>query len=643
MQLKWLRRLPLAALLMAAPLHAYVTSAVLEFSADDKAGFFLNGSPILKKSDFCPNFFECLSTSDGTLPMELFDPDHDNLLAIEDYDVEGGHMCISYRFTVHISDGDPIVIWSDPSPSTKFLHLAKEQPDPEGWTERNFDDSSWQPAVAASELKFPFYAYQSLPDSAFGTFLGGGVVPHLSHQFSMLCNTADHNLFRAHFKFPNHQGKITAVVNPATGVKGQKLSVQLFPGPDSAEFSQFNTLAWLPQGLEPVGVSPGYKWAPNLRRLSWSFNRSDLKVGYSHMYAQRVVSAGGWSAPEKVLGPFKAGKGRRKLNTPSAIWDDGARFTSHNAGWFKLAPHGVDLSQGRPKILGVIFRSQMRLGGRDTQTQTEADAVLFNYSVDGSTRGALKDDVEVSRMSNDDNWFDGYYDATEDRPWTWEDLDNLSVKYEAIARGTVDQNLPAGVQAIVKYYTPKAAAPYFYALVTEPKCTHLTINSALFRIGSAGAVPADPVDVPVNQALCAPTPVPTATETPVPIAVMVIPTPQPTNMPTAGIESGLNQFHIENLAASPEPFNYAGTFISFNVKKDVDVTINVYSAETGHVVRQIKAGSFRAGDNNQVFFNAKDTEGHTLSPGAYTFELVAEKNGHKEQRNAVFHAVRKGH
>jgi len=207
MQLKWLRRLPLAALLMAAPLHAYVTSAVLEFSADDKAGFFLNGSPILKKSDFCPNFFECLSTSDGTLPMELFDPDHDNLLAIEDYDVEGGHMCISYRFTVHISDGDPIVIWSDPSPSTKFLHLAKEQPDPEGWTERNFDDSSWQPAVAASELKFPFYAYQSLPDSAFGTFLGGGVVPHLSHQFSMLCNTADHNLFRAHFKFPTTRAR----------------------------------------------------------------------------------------------------------------------------------------------------------------------------------------------------------------------------------------------------------------------------------------------------------------------------------------------------------------------------------------------------------------------------------------------------
>ena len=284
----------------------------------------------------------------------------------------------------------------------------------------------------------------------------------------------------------------------------------------------------------------------------------------------------------------------------------------------------------------------MRLGGRDTSTQTEADAILFNYSVDGSTRGALKDDVEVSRMSNNDNWFDGYYDATEDRAWTWEDLDKLAVKYEAIARGTVDQNLLSGIQVIVKYYTPADAAPYFWAQITEPTCTHLSVNAAMFRIGSS-VVAADPVDVPVNQALCAPTPVPTATETPVPIAVMVIPTPQPTNMPTADMSSGLNQFHIENLAASPEPFNYAGTFISFSIKKDVNISINVYSAETGHVVRQIKAGSFRAGDNNQVFFNAKDLNGNTLSPGAYMFEVVAELNGHKEQRNAIFHFVRKGH
>jgi hypothetical protein len=122
---------------------------------------------------------------------------------------------------------------------------------------------------------------------------------------------------------------------------------------------------------------------------------------------------------------------------------------------------------------------------------------------------------------------------------------------------------------------------------------------------------------------------------------MVIPTPQPTRAPGMDMNN-LTLFHLSDLAASPEPFYYAGVFISFSVRHDVDVTINIYSAETGHVVRQIKAGSFRAGDNNQVFFNAKDMDGHVLSPGAYTFELVAENKGHKEQVNAIFHFARKG-
>jgi len=625
----------------ASPLRAYVTSAIMEYSADDKAGFFLNGSPILKKSDFCPLDFDVLSTSDGTLPMELFDPYHDNLLAVEDYDIEGDHMNISYRFTIHLSDGDPIVIWSDPAQS-KFIHLGKDEPDPDGWSLPNYDDSKWQRAVAATEIKFNYFAFASLPDSAFGGLFGlGAYVPRLSHQFNMKCATGDHNLLRSHFRFPNHQAKIQALANPASGVSGQKLAVRLVPGPDSAEFSQFNILAWLPKGLEPASVSPGGKWVPTLRRLSWSFDRRDLKVGYARMVAQSVISYSGWRSIEKVLGPFKEGKGKRQLNTPSTIYNDGAVFTSNHPAWFKMAPHGVDLSQGRPQILGVLFRSQLRVGGQDTATNTEADAVLLNYAVDGQTHPALKDDVEISHMASHDYWFDGYYDATEDRHWTWEELQNLSVRINCRARGATDNNLMAGLVCIVKYYTPLAASPYFFATVTEPKCTTLQLNAAVFRVGSA-AVSSDPVDVPVNQALCAPTPVPTATETPVPIAVMVIPTPQPTNMPTADIGSGMNVFHIENLAASPEPFNYAGTFISFSVAKDVDVTINVYSAETGHVVRQIKAGSFRPGANNQVFFNAKDGENKTLNTGAYTFELVAEKNGHKEQRNAVFHFVKKG-
>src|SRR5579864_536189 len=108
------RALKLSALVLAALVgsaRAYVTSAILEYSCDDQGGFFLNGSPILQRSDYAPFDFKVLSTSDGTLPMELFNAYGDNVFGVEDYDTEGYRMSMSYRFTVHQSDGDPIVIW----------------------------------------------------------------------------------------------------------------------------------------------------------------------------------------------------------------------------------------------------------------------------------------------------------------------------------------------------------------------------------------------------------------------------------------------------------------------------------------------------------------------------------------------------
>jgi hypothetical protein len=457
----------------------------------------------------------------------------------------------------------------------------------------------------------------------------------------MNCNTQDHDLYRSHFKFPDHPAKVTAIVNPPNAVAGQQVAVRLIPGPDSAEFSQFNVLAWLPQGLELVNQSQGGQYDAKLRRLAWNFGSRDLDVRYATLPAQSIISASGWQGPEKLLGPPKAGKGWRQLNTPDSIWNDGAVVTDHHPGWFKLAPHNVDLSRWKPIILGVIFHSQMRLGGKDTSTVTEADSVRFNYSVDGSTREALKDDIEVSRMSNGDYWFDGYYDASEDRKWTWDDVSRLAVKFDVRARGSVDKNLISSVEAVVKYYTPAKASPYFFAKVTDPRCETLKVFAGAFRTGSP-LLSSDPVDLAVNQSLCAPTPVPTPTYTPIPKEQMRIPTPEPTK--DAGkVMVGMNQFQLGCLSAAPEPFNFAGTFISFCVKKDVDVTLNVYSADDGKLVRQMKAGAFRPGDNNQIFYNAMDDNGKLLHDGAYVIELVAEKDGHKETRNSTVHFSKAKH
>jgi hypothetical protein len=484
--------------------------------------------------------------------------------------------------------------------------------------------------VAATELTGAYDVLSGLKDPAFAGFLGTGFVPRLSHNFNMKCNTADHNLYRTHFRFPAKQSKILTLIQPTEGRAGQKVAVRMIPGPDTAEFSQFNVLAWLPAGLDFVSASEGSKYDPALRRLAWSFGKKNLDVGYAVMSAQSVISAANWGSVEKALGPFKEGKGRKQLNTPAAIFNDGASFTSGHPGWFKMSPHGVNLTQWKPQILGVIFHTQTRLGGKDMGTTREADAVLFNYSVDGSTRGALRHDVEVSRITTSDYWFDGYYDATEDRKWTWDDIGNLAVMYEAQARGNVDKNLMSAMSVTVKYFTPAKAAPYFYASVSDPRCDTLKVNAAVFRVGSK-TLAADATDLPVNTQLCVvPTSTPAPTSTPIPVNVVSIPTPQPTNVPLPQ-----NHFRLCCLNVNPQPFNYAGTFVSFSVKKDVDVTLNIYSSATGKVVRQMKAGHFRAGDN-QVFFNAVDDAGKILIPGDYLFEVEAENGGIKETVNATF-------
>jgi hypothetical protein len=119
---------------------------------------------------------------------------------------------------------------------------------------------------------------------------------------------------------------------------------------------------------------------------------------------------------------------------------------------------------------------------------------------------------------------------------------------------------------------------------------------------------------------------------------MVAPTPEPTQV--GKDMRGENRFGLGCLEVNPNPVNYAGTFIQFCTAKDVDVSLNVYSASTRKVVRVMKGGSFRPG-NNQLFFNALDDDGKGLKPGSYIFELIGEKDGYREMRNGSFEFVRK--
>ncbi len=636
--------LALALSLSATRGHTFVTSAILEFSSDDQLGFYLNGNTLLQVSVFEPFSFQALSTADGTLPLEMFDTDGDNLLACRNTNGGGESMGAAYRLTVHHSDGDPVVIWSVPE-QAKMLHVIRPAREPEGWNQINFNDSAWRPATLGFSAGI-WAIWPQLSDASFGNFLGlNGYVPFMSHNKDGMANSSDVNIFRSHFRFPVKPAKVVAIVQPSSGRVGQNIAIRLVPGPDSANFSQFNLLAWLPKGLDFVSASPGGTYDPATRRVSWSSGAKALGVHYLKLPAVRVDSASGWTAPQLALGPLKPELGNRiQINVTDAVFNRGTSFGAKRPGWFSLQTPAPE--PGTPKILGVIFRTQLRSSASkvnvtDSDSRKEIDPVFFNYSVDGRLKGALKKDVEVSRNTNSGEWYDGYYDASEDRAWTWADVQNVKVKIESSVRGNQERILMAGTQMIVRVYQPAAVSNYCYVKVTEPRCATLEIKAGLFRAG-AKLVTSDAVEFPINQQACAPTPVPTPTMAPPPPR---LPTPEPTLAPQVTpkpkIDPGTGrpgeiQLGLGCLSANPEPFNFAGTFINFCLKQDADVTINIYNAKTGALVRGFKAGNFRGGDS-QVFYNAMDDKQRPLLPGEYVYELVAEKKGVRESRNSLFH------
>jgi hypothetical protein len=612
------------------PLPAYVKSAILEYSCDDQAAFWLNGKQVMARSDYNFADYAVLSTSDGTLPLDVFNMNGDNLLAVENFDTEAGHMGISYRLTVHHSSGDPVVIWSEPG-NTRFLHLKATEKDPEGWAKPDFDDGGWGQATEGSIGDFSdWFKWYCLTDPAFG-FLGVGCVPFLAHMPSARASARDHNLMRSHFKFPNTPAKVQILSSAPSAARGQKVSFRLVPGPDAAYEKDFQLFARVPKGMKVESVSKGGYFDPKSAAIFWNFSSADPQ--FVTLNARTVISAGGWARPEKVLGPPKPGKVRRQLNTPQVIFDDGAKFVPSKPGWFAMdAPPAPPAGS---KIVGVIFHSQIRLEGVDTVKVDETNPILFNYSTDGTLNGALKNDVVVSRGTTGAYWIDGYYDASADRNWTWPDLNNLRVKFEGRQRRLPRTNRMASVSAIVRFFEPGKISPYFFTVVDADQCAKASVAGGIRKAGAA-AVGSEPVTVALNERLCAPTPVPTPT--PIPTAtprVMVAPTPEPTK--SRGVEMS-SKFDIKLgcLNNSPQPFKRVGTYVYFCIKAPATIQFSVFDSG-GKQIRSFDAGSFPPGENNQLFFNGLDDAGNALKPGDYLYTIRArDSKGGEEVRNATF-------
>jgi hypothetical protein len=298
-------------------------------------------------------------------------------------------------------------------------------------------------------------------------------------------------------------------------------------------------------------------------------------------------------------------------------------------GWFSFA--APPAPAGQPRILGVIFHSQIKSGGYNSTRRRDVDEVLFNYSLDGSQKGLLKQDINLVGGSNLHYWVDGYHDASEDRDWSWEDLGRIRAKFQVLPKGKGDKNLLAGAWVVVRYFQPADTAPVFYARVDERSCRELELKAGAWRMGSQ-TLGGDPVALRVNPALCAPTPAPTATPLPV-----IVTQPRPTSTPESGLSMLGAAAGLGCLDSAPKPFRRGGVFIYFCLKEAAQLRLNVYSAAGGAPIRSMDAGEYRAGQKLELYFNGMDGHGKSLKSGRYIFELEAStKSGRKELRQQEF-------
>lgn len=663
--------------LAPSPSRAYITSAQLEYCGADRMRFYVNGVQLRNGKNWTGEHiwdYAVYSSADGTLPLGLFKNNEDNVLGAENWSQHQDlnvscwgyyytsiltKLDISFRLTLKQSVGDPIVVWSEPGTS-KMFHLDPGQAVPAGWYGQKYDDSSWKVAKT-THFEEEYLMAPELEDPHFSRFLVMGMVPFVSHNSNGAAGANTKNLFRSHFMVPNHPDSVRFEASQTSLKRGQTVRLSISPGRDAAYMEGLKLQAFVPAGLEPQSAGRG-RWDSATRSITWSFPKP---VTVTAAFLESVVSAPGWTFPERAFGPFKPGKGSERKQAAGEEYMRGAGFQSGVTGWFKFGKFKFSDSPSAPRIVGVIFHSQMIPGNCHdnikSQTGDNTDKINFNYSVDGTSRGFLKQDVNLARWSNSEYYMDGYYDASDDREWTWTDLKNLQVQFHDVQSRTrkTDGRL-SSCEVDVAYYQPSDVAVTLDLQVTEPMCKNVTVWARVWD-SMSNAITQKPVSLSLNAAVCIPTPTQTRTRTPIPTKTFTpaptatkVPTPKPgtpsytpvpptavptrTPLPTVTPRPTVvrdNQaVAVTGLSSNPEPFKRGGVFVYFTLSEHATVELKVKQGET--VVRTLKGGEFEAG-KNQLFYNGLGDNGRLLLPGTYTYEVWATgKSGVPGRGRATF-------
>jgi hypothetical protein len=666
---------------------AFVTSAVLEYSCANRVDFYLNGQGPLKGRNSQEDHwldYAVLDSADGSLPLHYFRNNADNVLAADNWSL-GPVVGLSFRLTLYQSSGDPIVVWSEPH-KTRVFHCDPGQMRPFGWEKPAFDDADWPGAGVTDILLSPpsqpnstsptptpgpsqsaagqshkpgepphkpknqeFFASE-LEDSHFQGHLGEtGFVPWVSHNDTGWAAPLTHNFIRAHFRFPDTPDRVEVLASPSQASQGKAVSVRLVPGKDSASYSRFNLFAYLPAGLDLSQMPAGGRYDPATRRLSWAYVN---QVKTMDLFLDSVLDAGGWIHAERALGGAKEGTARYHQGLSDLGDREGtAEVQSGLTGWFKLAGSGMADGPQSPRILGVMFHSQIRPQGyhgykMPGEEYDDRDGMVFNYSVDGFNQGSLRRPRNVSTLAMDQYFCDGYYDATRDRDWTWADINNLRVSFTTTQKwGRKFADALASCDVTVSYYQPLDTAPTFYTRVTESRPKKLALwamvqdaetnnlakDYALVDVNQAAPVLAAVVPtataVPASVSVAAPSPVAVAVAQSAPAPAPVAVVPQQSSV-AAPVLIGL-----EGLQSSPEPFQRGGVFIYFKLRSGANVSLAVFSGSSQ--VRSLDLGHFGPG-NNQAFYSGGEDGGKPLAPGNYTYRLTAKAGSSTEAREGRF-------
>jgi hypothetical protein len=486
---------------------------MLEYSCTSVVKIFLNGTEIknVESGGQHYNDYGLISSDDGALPLGLLKPGQINVLAFSQkhHSVSMGQtlMTISYRLTLVQNIGAPIFI-DGGSANTKLLHLDATQDLPQGWAAPGFNDAAW---VAPMEVRTafsscglaPFLVDPSKPDAE------ANWLPYLTHSRTGNANSGEINCFRTSFSLATPAGQIRVYPYQPSPKKGEKAMIALIPDGSGGSSGDLQISMVLPAGLE-AAQTQGAQYDAAHRRLIWRYSSPSKTLS---LPLESVLDNKAVTAPHLCLGPWKADRTPDHRGTPSeeAYWT-GADAPANSALWFKVGAPPFKDGNGAPVILGVTFQGQMLPGGTmgEDRGGDGVDDILFNYSVDGSMQGILKQDAKLTRFggfcplslaSSTDkrSWLNGHYEAGRDRRWTWADLANLRVHLQIAQHGIRHEDHLLSLVTSVRYYQPAEAMPRFSLQVSEAACKQLPLT--VYMQNAQGSLAAQGLlKLPVNCA-----------------------------------------------------------------------------------------------------------------------------------------------